>query len=67
MQVNGRLQRYPLLRIALFLIIGIVVGDACYPAVGTAVWLVCAVMGLAVAFLFRSERAGQGRGRIEAV
>jgi len=39
MQVNGRLQRYPLLRIALFLIIGIMVGDACYPAVGTAVWL----------------------------
>ena len=60
MQVNGRLQRYPLLRIALFLIIGIMVGDACYPAVGTAVWLVCAVTGLAVAFLFRSEWGRNG-------
>lgn len=60
MQVNGRLQRYPLLRIALFLIIGIMVGDACYPAVGTAVWLVCAVTGLAAAFLFRSEWGRNG-------
>ena len=40
MQVNGFLQRFPLLRIALYLAIGIIVGEACYPTLGTGFWAI---------------------------
>lgn len=53
MRINGPLQRYPLLRIALVLIGGIAVGDACYPTLGTGFWLICACVGIALALLFK--------------
>ena len=53
MRINGPQQRYPLLRIALFLIGGIAVGDACYPTLGTGFWLICACVGIALALLFK--------------
>ena len=55
MRINGPLQRYPLLRIALFLIGGIAVGDACYPTLGTGFWLICACVGIALALLFKGS------------
>ena len=51
MQVNGFLQRFPLLRIALYLAIGIIVGEACYPTLGTGFWAICASIGLVAALL----------------
>ena len=62
MRINGPLQRYPLLRIALVLIGGIAVGDACYPTLGTGFWLICACVGIALALL--SKRAAWRNGCI---
>ena len=62
MRINGPLQRYPLLRIALFLMGGIAVGDACYPTLGTGFWLICACVGIALALL--SKRAAWRNGCI---
>ena len=55
MRINSQLQRYPLLRIALFLMGGIAVGDACYPMLGTEFWLICACIGVVLALLFKRE------------
>ena len=62
MRINGPLQRYPLLRIALVLIGGIAVGDACYPTLGTGFWLICACVSIALALL--SKRAAWRNGCI---
>ena len=56
MQVNGFLQRFPLLRIALYLAIGIIVGEACYPTLGTGFWAICASIGLVAALLFKPPK-----------
>lgn len=54
MLTNGKIQLYPFLRLALFLIVGIVVGEACTPAVSARMWGVMAVVCLVgIAALFR--------------
>lgn len=50
MKPNGRIQQFPLLRVALMLVAGIVAGDALYGAVGQSVWMLSAVALLLLSF-----------------
>lgn len=50
MKPNGRIQQFPLLRVALMLVAGIVAGDALYGAVGQSVWMLTAVALLLLSF-----------------
>lgn len=51
MKPNGRIQLFPLLRVALMLIVGIIIGDALYGVVDQLVWMLSAVALLALSFL----------------
>jgi len=53
MKTNGRLQLYPFLRVALFLIVGIVAGVSLYGVVSTFAWLAVSVGLLSVFFMTR--------------
>lgn len=50
MKPNGRIQQFPLLRVALMLVAGIVAGDALYGAVVQSVWMLSAVALLLLSF-----------------
>lgn len=56
MKTNGRLQLYPFLRVALFLIAGIVAGVALHGAVPALAWLAIAI-GTLAAFIIASRHS----------
>lgn len=49
MKTNGRIQLYPVLRLALFLVLGILAGNAFYGMVSVTVWYAALVIVLVVA------------------
>ena len=51
MITNGRIQLYPLLRVAIMLIMGIILGNALYGVVAQWVWMLSTVALLSVSLL----------------
>lgn len=51
MKTNGQIQLYPVLRVALFLIAGIVLGELLYDAVSCRMWFVTTVVSLVITLL----------------
>ncbi len=53
--MNSRLQLYPLPRIGIVLILGIVFGDCLHPFIPSFVWLLCVLVGLVAYFLLQRQ------------
>lgn len=59
MKTNGRIQLYPVLRIAVFFAAGIIVGERCYGVLPATVWLSALVVALVAAFALRRRAVAQ--------
>lgn len=59
MKVNGRIQLYPVLRLAVFLVVGIIAGKALYGVVSAWIWYAALVVSLAVAVIIRRHSIAQ--------
>lgn len=59
MKVNGLIQLYPMLRVALFLIAGILSGEALYGHIPVSVWYVATVVMAVVAFFVKNNAYAQ--------
>ena len=60
MKVNGRIQLYPMLRVTVFLVAGIVLGVWLRGHVPVCVWHVALIASIVVAAILRGRRAADG-------
>ena len=59
MKTNLRIQLYPMLRLALFIIVGIVVGEKTYGQVSSVAWFSAFALSVAAALLLRRYGVAQ--------
>lgn len=59
MRANDHIQLYPILRVAIFLSAGIIIGDTLYDAVPLTCWLVLGVCSVLVSLLLRGRCVSQ--------
>lgn len=66
-KVNGRIQLYPVLRVAVSLVIGILLGEAFYGHIPAGIWYAVTAVLLAVTFVVKKNPLAQSIALLSAV